>query len=107
MMRPGDAPVILPKAGEVSVLFGPLKLGLFGRLNASPRSCREWRSRIVNTLLSDKSRLIPPGLVMIFRPELPNAPCALAWNAAVLKYCRMRSAREECGRLQSPTTLAR
>jgi len=85
MILPDDAPVILPNAGEVSVAFGALKLGLFITLKASPRSCSECLSTHAERFAQRHVQVYAARRGEDVATGIPNVPMALAWKAAVLK----------------------
>ena len=76
MMRGSRDETICPKLPALELTIGgPFRTPL-SRLKASARTCRYWRSRIRNSLVSAASNCQKPGPRTLAVPMLPNVPDA-------------------------------
>src|SRR5712691_10791523 len=65
---------------------GTAKFARFRKLNASSLICAVRFAGSATTLISDKSELISPGPVSVFRSRLPRVPLAGSANALMSQY---------------------
>src|SRR6266849_4332822 len=78
---------------------GTAKFARFRKLNASSLICAVRFAGSATTLISDKSELISPGPVSVFRSRLPRVPLAGSANALMSQY---RSGPPRIGLLEKP-----
>jgi hypothetical protein len=86
-----------PKAAELTVKAGALRLMKLKAFVNSPRACSCIFSRSLKIRKRPMSMSLTPGALRTLRPSLPSVPAAGTAKAAVLNHALLASGRDRLG----------